>query len=123
MQGRDYCFFVYIAASRSLQLYVGFTNSLQRRMREHRENHPGSYTARYNIDRLVYFERHQYVINALSRETELKSWNRSRKLELIKTINPTWRDLALDWEPAAVSEQATADSSAALRNDKQGGAE
>ena len=56
MPWRDYDFFVYIAASRSHQLYIGFTNSLRRRMAEHREHRPGAYTARYNIDRLVFYE-------------------------------------------------------------------
>ncbi len=98
MSRREYAFFVYIAATRSLQLYVGMTNSVKRRMAEHRERRAGTYTARYNIDRLVYYEHFQYVYNAIARETELKTWNRGRKIELIESVNPTWRDLAEDWE-------------------------
>ena len=97
MARREYDFFVYIAASRSRQLYVGFTTGLRVRMKQHRERRPGTYTARYNIDRLVYYEHFQYVINAISRETELKTWNRERKLALIEAVNPTWRDLSEDW--------------------------
>jgi putative endonuclease len=97
MGRREYDFFVYIAASRSLQLYVGVTNSVMRRMGEHRERRPGTYTARYNIDRLVYYEHFQYVYNATARETELKTWNRERKIALIESMNPTWRDLSEDW--------------------------
>jgi putative endonuclease len=112
----EYDFFVYIAASRSHQFYVGFTNGLQRRMKEHKEHHAGTYTARYNIDRLVYYEHFQYAINAIAREKELKDWNRAKKIALIESINPTWRDLSEDWGKSMF---ATADSSAALRNDKQ----
>src|SRR5580692_3951208 len=73
---REFHFWVYIMASRSLQLYIGITNSLRRRVAEHKALIPGTYTARYNIDRLVYFEHFQYVRNAIAREKELKDWNR-----------------------------------------------
>ena len=69
---REYDFFVYIAASRSRQLYVGMTNSLQRRMSEHREHLLGTDTGRYGIGRLVYCERTQHVNNAIPREKQLK---------------------------------------------------
>ena len=61
---------------------------------QHREKRPGSFAARYNIDRLVYFERFQYILNAIAREKELKDWSRTRKIELIEKANPTWVDLA-----------------------------
>ena len=114
MPWREYDFFVYIIASRTHQLYIGFTNSLQRRMGEHRERRSGAYSAKYNIDRLVYYEHHQYVLNAIAREKELKTWNRARKIALIESVNPPWRDLSEDW-----GKIATADSSAALRNDNK----
>jgi putative endonuclease len=107
---RDYDFWVYIMASRSIQLYIGITSNLRRRVSEHKAHKPGTYTALYKIDRLVYFEHFQYVINAMTRETELKDWNRARKLQLIKSTNPTLIDLSDAWR--------NADSSAALRNDK-----
>ena len=107
---KEFHFWVYVMASRSLQLYIGITNNLQRRVAEHKAYRSGSYTARYKIDRLVYFEHFQYVRNAIQRETELKDWNRARKLSLIVAKNPTWIDLAENWH---------ADSSAALRNDNQ----
>ena len=97
MPKREYNFYVYILASRSLQLYVGMTNSLERRMQEHRAAQPESYTARYKIGRLVYFEHTQYVLNAIARETELKGWDRERKLALVRSVNPTWIDLSEDW--------------------------
>ena len=94
MTSKDYDFFVYILASRSHQLYVGFTNSLQRRILEHREHRPGAYTARYRIDRLVYYEHHQYVLNAIAREKELKRFSHAEKIALIERLNPTWLDLS-----------------------------
>jgi putative endonuclease len=97
MQQREHTYFVYILASRSRTLYIGVTNGLGARVAQHRELRPGSFTSRYNIDRLVYFERFQYVRNAIAREKELKDWNRSRKMALIESVNPTWEDLAKDW--------------------------
>jgi putative endonuclease len=97
MPPHEYHFWVYIMASRSLQLYVGFTNNLRVRVSQHKELRPGTYTARYQITRLVYYEHFIYVNNAIARENELKGWLRSRKLALIRTTNPTFIDLAEDW--------------------------
>ena len=97
MSRREYDFFVYILASRSRQLYIGVTNSLERRMKEHIAALPGSYTARYSIHRLVYFEHTAYVLNAIARETEWKGWTRPQKIALIESVNPTWEDLSTDW--------------------------
>jgi putative endonuclease len=94
MPPRKYNFWVYIMASRSLQLYIGFTSDLRVRVAQHKQLRPGTYTARYNITRLVYFEHYTYVLNAISREKELKDWNREGKLELIRAFNPTWQDLS-----------------------------
>jgi putative endonuclease len=94
---REYQFWVYILGSRSRNLYVGLTNDLRRRVGEHRAHVPGSHTGEYNIDRLVYFERFQYVRSAIAREKELKDWNRAMKVELIEKVNPTWEDLAAGW--------------------------
>jgi putative endonuclease len=120
----EYDFFVYILASRSHQFYVGFTNSMHRRIKEHRAYTNGAYTARYNIDRLVYYEHHQYVLNAIAREKELKDWSRKKKIALVESINPTWQDLSLEWDdPSPVTYAdalaATADLSATLRDDKR----
>jgi len=93
---REYEFFVYILSSRSRTLYIGVTGDLRVRVLQHREKRPGSFTARYNIGRLVHFERFQYVLNAIAREKELKDWNRARIIELIESTNPTWQDLAAD---------------------------
>ncbi len=93
MPPREYHFWVYILSSRSRNLYVGITNSLLRRSATHREHIPGSHTARYAIDRLVYFEQFTYVRNAIAREKELKHWTRAQKIALIEATNPTWEDL------------------------------
>jgi putative endonuclease len=120
----EYDFFVYILASRSHQFYVGFTNGLHRRIIEHREHRPGTYTARYHIDRLVYYEHHQYVLNAIHREKVIKKLSREKKITLIESVNPTWEDLSLKWDdptPVMYKEPKppTADLSAALRDDNK----
>ena len=96
MPRRHYEFFVYILASKSRTLYIGVTDDLRVRVKQHREERPGTFTARYKIGRLVYFERYQYIDNAIAREKELKSWNRARKVSLVEGVNPTWEDLAKD---------------------------
>jgi len=93
MTTREYHFWVYILSSRSRNLYIGMTNDLIRRVATHRDNVPGSYTGRYCIHRLVYFEYFQYVRSAIAREKLLKHWTRAQKLELIEKVNPTWEDL------------------------------
>ena len=96
MPGREYQFWVYILSNRSHILYIGVTNSLHRRMLEHRKQTPGSFVARYKVTRLVYFERYQYINNAIAREKELKHWTRAQKIALIESINPTWEELMPD---------------------------
>jgi putative endonuclease len=96
-------YFTYIMASRSRTLYVGMTGNLQRRVFEHKWREHDGFTARYNCDRLVWFERHQDVQVAIAREKELKGWRRSKKIALIESANAAWVDLSRDWydyEPA-----------------------
>ena len=89
-------FYIYILASKSRRLNVGMTNSLVRRVLQHKRKEV-EFTSRYNIDRLVYFEVFRYVNNCVERETQLKTWSRSKKIALISQFNPTWEDLAADW--------------------------
>ena len=91
---KEHQYFVYILSSRSRTLYIGVTNNLPRRIHEHREGTADSFTKRYNITRLVYFEPFQYIGNAIAREKYLKHFTREEKLALITTSNPTWEDLA-----------------------------
>ena len=80
-------------ASESGTLYIGMTNDLIRRVSEHKEGKTEGFTKKYTCSKLVYYESTRYVYNAIEREKELKDWNRKKKEELIRTINPTWRDL------------------------------
>jgi putative endonuclease len=77
---KEWHFYVYIIASRSRILYIGITNDIRRRMREHKEAVVDGFAKRYRINRLVYYESFKYVNNAIQRETELKKWNAQRKL-------------------------------------------
>lgn len=96
-------YFTDIMASRSRTLYIGVTGNLQKRVFEHKWKERDGFTARYNCDRLVWFECHQDVQKAIGREKELKGWKRAKKIALIESINPAWIDLSRDWydcEPA-----------------------
>ena len=95
---KDTRFYVYILASLSGTLYLGVTNNLASRVYDHREGLISSFTAKYKVNRLVYFETFQYVGNAIAREKELKGWLRAKKIKLIESVNPSWRDLSRDWE-------------------------
>jgi putative endonuclease len=88
---------VYILASRSRTLYVGVTRDLVRRLYEHRSGLVPGFTSRYRIHRLVYVETTSDVRSAIAREKQIKGWKRERKMELIASTNPTWRDLSEDW--------------------------
>jgi putative endonuclease len=81
-------------SSVSRTLYSGVTNHLERGVAEHKERRLGSLTARYNIDRLVYFEEFDDITQAIARASEIKQMARSTKLRLIESINPQWRDLS-----------------------------
>jgi putative endonuclease len=90
--------YVYIPANGFKKLYIGVTTKLEIRIKQHKEKKdPNCHTAKYNINRLVYFERFTTVTAAIAREKQLKGWLRIRKLELIVSTNPTWLDLSADW--------------------------
>ena len=90
-------YYVYILTNRSRTLYIGVTNDLYRRLKEHREGKAGSFTTRYRIDRLVHVEATEDVYAALTREKQIKGWTRQKKLELIAEQNPGWHDLSAEW--------------------------
>ncbi|MBA4421392.1 MAG: endonuclease [Anaerolinea sp.] len=90
-------YFVYILASKSRVLYIGVTNDLMRRMYEHKNKLVAGFTARYNVDRLVYCEDTANILDAIAREKQLKGWLRIKKIKLIESINPGWDDLSKDW--------------------------
>jgi len=88
--------FVYILASKSGVLYVGVTSWLDRRFIQHRARVAPGFTKRYNVSRLVYYERYGDIRTAIAREKQLKRWVRQKKVALIESVNPSWRDLAED---------------------------
>lgn len=90
-------FYVYILASRSRILYTGVTNDLRRRLGEHREGSPGSFTKRYRINRLVYFESTHDVRAAIAREKQIKAWSREKRVALVEEHNAGWLDLGVGW--------------------------
>ena len=83
-------YFTYIMASRSRTLYVGVTGDLLRRVFQHKWKEHDGFSAKYNCDRLVWFERNQDVTKAIAREKQLKNWGREKKLALIGRTNPAW---------------------------------
>ena len=77
-------------------LYVGVTSDVEQRIAQHRSGKGDAFTYRYGLRKLVFVEYHTTMISAISREKQLKSWSRKRKVELIRSINPLWKDLMLD---------------------------
>ncbi len=97
--------FVYIMTNNSGTLYTGVTSDLERRVAEHKASLLDGFTKKYRINRLVYYEGVSSINDAIAREKQVKSWRRSKKIDLIVSINPRWKDLAADWyedEPSGV---------------------
>ncbi len=92
-------YFIYILASKKNgTLYIGVTNSIERRIEEHKNKlDPNCFTAKYNVNVLVYFETFQNIDDAIKREKQLKKWNRQWKINLIEEENKDWKDLSEDW--------------------------
>ena len=88
-------FYVYILTNiNKTVLYTGFTDDIIRRIQEHKDKKYEGFTKFYNVNRLVYFETHFTVEDAMKREKQLKKWNRSWKNNLIDKLNPDWKDLS-----------------------------
>ena len=88
---------VYILASQARVLYIGSTSDLPRRTCQHKHRLIPGFTSRYRVDRLVYSESHRSIRAAIARERQIKSWRRSRKVDLIESSNAGWLDLAANW--------------------------
>ena len=98
---KDY--FIYILSNNAQVLYIGVTGNLDGRLFAHiRERDPASFAARYNLDRLVYYERFPTALEAIARETQLKAWSREKKKRLIQKSNPMWRNLLDDLKSGTV---------------------
>jgi putative endonuclease len=79
-------------------IYVGVTDNLTERVKEHKlKIYPNSFTAKYNLDKLIYFEEWENGFEALKREMQLKKWKRDWKVNLIEDMNPTWMDISINW--------------------------
>ena len=90
-------YYIYIMTNKSGTLYVGMTNDLKRRVYEHKNKMIEGTTKKYNITRLLYFETFNDVLSAITVEKKIKGWLRKKKIELIETKNPDWKDLSENW--------------------------
>ena len=91
-------YYVYMLTNKSnTVLYTGVTNDLLRRVYEHRNHLVDGFTSKYNTCKLVYYDITDDVRSAIEREKQLKGWTRTRKDELINSLNPEWNDLTHDW--------------------------
>ena len=97
---REHMYYTYIVASRSRNFYVGMTSDIEGRVWQHKNGIFEGYSKKYNCTRLVWFERHAFVSNAIAREKQLKGWSRLKKINLIERYNPTWLDLSEEWGQA-----------------------
>ena len=95
LAGRVY--YVYIVSNQSRTLYVGVTNSIRRRIAQHKAGEVEGFTRRYHIRRLVHFEVFGDVHAAILREKQIKRWRREKKIALILRENPDWHDLSDGW--------------------------
>lgn len=91
--------YVYIMSNKpNGVIYIGVTNNIEERIKEHKlKAFPKSFTARYNCDKLVYFEEFENGAVAEKRERQFKKWKRNWKVELIEEMNPSWSDLSINW--------------------------
>src|ERR1700688_5068555 len=94
---REHRYFAYIVASRTGTLYIGMTNSLDRRVLQHKSGEIEGFASKYHCDRLVYYESFDDVHKAIGREKQLKGWSRAKKITLIESQNPRWEDFAEKW--------------------------
>lgn len=89
-------YYVYILTNKTNRvMYVGMTNDIVRRIYEHRNHLIDGFTAKYNVEKLVYVETADDVRDAIQREKQIKGWTRAKKNDLVAAVNPNWEDL---WE-------------------------
>jgi putative endonuclease len=79
-------------------LYIGITSDLERRIYEHQHGVVEGFTKQYGVKRLLYYEQFSDPLTAIEREKQLKRWSRSKKLTLIRSLNPMFKDLSKEWE-------------------------
>jgi putative endonuclease len=96
MSGKRYWVYMLTNPGRTM-LYIGVTNSLGTRMDQHKRKAGSGFTKKYNCQWLMYYEEFAEINQAIAREKQLKGWTRSKKEELIATVNPEWADLSGEW--------------------------
>ena len=89
--------YIYIMGSPTGTLYIGVTSDLEGRVWKHKSGTYEGFSKKYNCTRLLYYEQHEDIRTSIARETQLKGWRREKKLALIRTTNPTFKDLAAIW--------------------------
>ena len=90
-------YYVYLLTNGKRTLYTGVTSDLVRRVYEHRHKLVDGFTKSYNLTWLAYYEATSDVESAIAREKQIKGWRRSKKVALIESANPEWKDLAMEW--------------------------
>ncbi|RYJ44554.1 GIY-YIG nuclease family protein [Flavobacterium beibuense] len=92
--------YIYIVTNyNNTTLYVGVTSDLADRIKQHKNKiFPNSFSAKYNLNKLVYFEQFQMIGDAIAREKQIKAGSRLKKIQLIESLNPEWRDIYFDDE-------------------------
>ncbi len=91
-------FYVYIISNNFRNvLYIGVTRNLESRLYEHKNKLIDGFSKKYNLNVLLFYETTEYTLDAIAREKQLKKWNREKKFNLIKSINPELRDLSEEW--------------------------
>ena len=88
---------IYIMTNKSQTLYTGVTNDLVRRVYEHKKKLIKGFTSKYNIQHLVYYETTSSIYSAIQPEKQIKGWLRAKKIALIESTNPEWKDLSEEW--------------------------
>ncbi len=89
--------YIYILTNKNnTTLYTGVTSNLSKRIYEHKNHLVDGFTKKYNLEKLVYYEIHQTILEAIKREKQIKSGSRKKKISLINSINPEWKDLSKD---------------------------
>lgn len=94
MEKHSYTYILF--SQRNGTLYIGVTNDLKRRVSEHKNRSVPGFTQKYGVDKLGYYEEYNDVRFAIEREKVLKGWKRERKIKLLESMNPTWKDLYFD---------------------------
>lgn len=93
---KNYC--VYILTNRlGNVMYIGVTSDLERRLSEHRAKFVRGFTAKYNVQKLVYMGSYGDINDAIAREKQVKGWRREKKNALVEAVNPEWKDLSEGW--------------------------